>query len=101
MLRSIGIPARLKMDDKLAQIDPQTKLYPRPTAQTQSQTEVYFPNWGWLSLDSTPDRPLFNLDDRQPELLQQQLQQLAGTPPNDPNQTPAAITPQPSIDRCY
>ncbi|MCY7336143.1 MAG: DUF4129 domain-containing transglutaminase family protein [Chamaesiphon sp.] len=98
MLRSIGIPARLKMDDKLAQIDPQTKLYPRPTAQTQSQTEVYFPNWGWLSLDSTPDRPLFNLDDRQREQLQQQLQQLAGTPPNAPNQTPAAITPQPSID---
>lgn len=98
MLRSIGIPARLKTDDKLVQIDPQTKLYSRPTAQTQSQTEVYFPNWGWLSLDSTPDRPLFNLDERQSERLQQQLQ-LAGTPPNAPNQTPAAITPQPSIDR--
>ncbi len=95
MLRSIGIPARLKTDDKLAQIDPQTKLYPRPAAQTQSQTEVYFPNWGWLSLDSTPDRPLFNLNERQREQLQQQLQ-LAGTPPNDPSQTPAAITPQPS-----
>lgn len=98
MLRSIGIPARIKTDDKLVQIDPQTKLYSRPTAQTQSQTEVYFPNWGWLSLDSTPDRPLFNLDERQSEQLQQQLQ-LAGTPPNAPNQTPAAITPQPSIDR--
>ena len=98
MLRSIGIPARLKTDDKLVQIDPQTKLYSRPTAQTQSQTEVYFPNWGWLSLDSTPDRPLFNLDERQSERLQQQLQ-LTGTPPNAPNQTPAAITPQPSIDR--
>ena len=97
MLRSIGIPARLKTDDKLAQIDPQTNLYPRPNTNAQSQTEVYFPNWGWLSLDSTPDRPLFNLDDRQRNRLQQQLQQLTSTTavdePNRSAATPTAPSP--------
>lgn len=98
LLRSIGIPARLKTDDKLARIDPQTNLYPRPNTNAQSQTEVYFPNWGWLSLDSTPDRPLFNLDDRQRNRLQQQLQQLTSTTPTpeDPNRSSAATPTDPS-----
>ena len=98
MLRSIGIPARLKTDDNLAQIDPQTKLYPRPPAKSQSQTEVYFSNWGWLSLDSTPERPLFNPDPRQRERLQQQIQQLGGTddrPKATPTSTPTS-PPTPS-----
>ncbi len=92
MLRSIGMPARLKTDDNLAQIDPQTNLYPRPPATAQSQTEVYFANWGWLSLDSTPDRPLFNPDPQQRDRLQQQLQQLGGAD----DRSKAIPTPQPT-----
>lgn len=94
MLRSIEIPARLKTDDNLSQIDPQTKLYPRPPAKSQSQTEVYFANWGWQSLDSTPDRPLFSSEPRQRERLQQQLQQLGGAE-NRPKATPTS-PPTPS-----
>ena len=112
MLRSIGIPARLKIDDNLARIDPQTKLYPRPPDRAQSQTEVYFPSWGWLSLDSTPDRPLFNADRVGADRLQQQLQQLGGvddrpkaTPPNTTTPQPtlsnptSSPTPDPSLDK--
>jgi uncharacterized protein YneF (UPF0154 family) len=102
MLRSIGIPARLKTGDKLAQIDPQTQMYSRPAEQSQSQTDVYFPNWGWFGLDSTPDRPLLNPDDRQLAQLQEQVQQIsatqalssATTPPQAAN-TPTS-PPQPS-----
>jgi hypothetical protein len=65
MLRSIGIPARLKTGEQLAQLDPQTKLYPRPPAQPPSQTEMYAPNWGWVPLDATPDRPVLNLTPQQ------------------------------------
>jgi transglutaminase-like putative cysteine protease len=105
MLRSIGIPARLKTGEQLAQIDPQTKMYPRPTGKAQSQAEVYFPNWGWLGLDSTPDRALLNLDNRQLAQLQEQSQQPpSATPtpqptPNSPisspapNSTPEASSP--------
>jgi hypothetical protein len=92
MLRSIGIPARLKTGDKLAQIDPQTKLYPRPPDKPPSQTETYSPNWGWVNLDSTPDRPVVNLTPEQIDRLQAQAQQQLGATPS-----PSAITtPQPS-----
>lgn len=102
MLRSIGIPARLKTGDKLAEFDPQTRMYQRPPAQAQSQTEVYFPNWGWMGLDSTPDRPLLNPDPRQLAQLQQQLQNLPPSAQPTPTPTPTAqsapanSTPQPS-----
>ena len=54
-------------------------MYQRPPEQAQNQTEVYFPNWGWMGLDSTPDQPLLNPDPRQ--LAQLQQQQLAHLPP--------------------
>ncbi len=94
MLRSIGIPARLKTGDKPSELDPKTQMYTRPPAASQSQTEVYFPNWGWLGLDSTPDRPLLNPDARQLAQLQQQVQ----TKPlsfADPSSSPQP-TPSPS-----
>jgi transglutaminase-like putative cysteine protease len=87
MLRSIGIPARLKADEKLAQIDPHTQMYSRPTGQSQSQTEVYFPNWGWFDLDSTPDRPAIDPNSRQLAQLQEQAQQIFATQPS-PSTTP-------------
>jgi Transglutaminase-like superfamily/Domain of unknown function (DUF4129) len=91
MLRSIGIPARLKTGEQPAQIDPQTKLYPRPTDKPPSQTEMYSPNWGWVNLDSTPDRPVVNLTPAEIDRLQAQAQQLGATP--SPSASPA---PQPS-----
>jgi uncharacterized protein YneF (UPF0154 family) len=96
MLRSIGIPARMKTGEKIAQIDPQTKLYPRPTDKPTSQTEMYSPNWGWVNLDSTPDRPIVNLTPEQIDRLQAQAQQqLGATPQSSPNPP----NPQPDRDR--
>lgn len=91
MLRSIGIPARLKTGEQPAQIDLQTKLYPRPTDKPPSQTEMYSPNWGWVNLDSTPDRPVVNLSPTEIERLQAQAQQQLGATPS-PSASP---TPQP------
>lgn len=95
MLRSIGIPARLKTGDQPAQIDPQTKLYPRPAEQPQSQTEVYFPNWGWFGLDSAPDRPIVNPTAAQLDQLEAQSQQQF-TPSPSPQSSPNNSTPQPN-----
>ncbi len=102
MLRSIGIPARLKTGDKLAQIDPQTKLYPRPADTPTSQTEMYSPNWGWVNLDSTPDRPVVNLTPAQIDRLQAQAQQQLGATPSPsvtPTPQPNPNTPHPQPDR--
>ena len=94
MLRSIGIPARLKTGDKLLEIDPKTQLYARlPVAAAPSQTEIYFPNWGWFGMDSTPDRPLLNPDARQLAQLQQQLP----TTPRSFADLAASSQPQPSL----
>jgi hypothetical protein len=82
MLRSIGIPVRLKTDDQLAQLDPQTKLYPRPVNKQPNQTEVYSPNWGWVGLDSMPDHPVVNLTTQQLAQLQSQAQQQLGLKPD-------------------
>ena len=103
MLRSIGIPARLKTGDKPSELDPKTQMYPRPPAGAQSQTEVYFPNWGWFGLDSTPDRPLLNPDTRQLAQLQQQLQTKPlsfADPASSPQPTSSSqLTPSPSSAR--
>jgi hypothetical protein len=98
MLRSIDIPARVKIGDKLVELDVKTSAAKDPTASTQSQTEVYFPNWGWFKLDPTPDRPLFDLDDRQIAQLQQQSQELipSPTPESSPNLSTPTTTPSPT-----
>jgi TgpA N-terminal domain/Transglutaminase-like superfamily len=104
MLRSIGIPARLKTGEQLAQIAPQTNLYPRPADKPLSQTEMYSPNWGWVNLDSTPDRPVVNLTPAQIDRLQAQAQQQL-TPNPAPATTPSSQAspdnphPQPERDR--
>jgi hypothetical protein len=93
MLRSIDIPARLKMDDKPVELDGKTQTYKDLSASSQSQTEVYFPNWGWFKLDPTPDRPLFNLDERQIAQLQEQSTQISPSP--TPESSPNNSTPIP------
>jgi Transglutaminase-like superfamily len=107
MLRSIGIPSRLKTGTNEAKFDPQTQMYLRPSASLESQTEVYFPNWGWLDLDSTPDRSLLNLDDRQIAQMQQQLEQqstlespapILSPSPSNRSEIPNLATPTPSVD---
>jgi hypothetical protein len=94
LLRSIGIPARLKTGDKIDEIDPQTKMYPRSTEPAQSQTEVYFANWGWLKLDPTPDRPLLKLDSQQLAQFQQSLPPAAQPTPT-PQSSPTSSSPIP------
>jgi Domain of unknown function (DUF4129)/Transglutaminase-like superfamily len=96
MLRSIDIPARLKMDDKLVELDPKTQTYKDLSASSQSQPEVYFPNWGWFKLDPTPDRPLFDLDDLQIAQLQQQSAQLSPSPTPEPSPNNSTPTPESS-----
>ncbi len=99
MLRSIGVPTRLKTGDRLAEIDPKTNLYSRPTDQAQSHTEVYFPNWGWLDLDSTPDRSLFNLTPLQLEQLQNLAfaeQPLPATSPSPSGSIEKNLSPSPT-----
>ena len=101
MLRSIAIPSRLKTGDKLDEIDPTTRTYPRSLQQPQSQSEVYFPNWGWFPLDPTPDRPLLNPTPAQLAQLQQNLSpdpQLSPPSTSEPSpRTPAdSPAPQPS-----
>jgi TgpA N-terminal domain/Transglutaminase-like superfamily len=98
MLRSIGIPARLKTGEKPLEIDPKTQMYPRPPAGDPSKTEVYFPNWGWFGLDSTPDRPLLNPDARQIAQLQQQVKTLPLTSPDlATTPTPPDSAPKPNL----
>jgi uncharacterized protein YneF (UPF0154 family) len=104
MLRSIGIPARLKIDDKPARFDPQTKMYLRPPTASASPTEVYFPNWGWFGMDAAPDRPLFTNDAQQLAQLQSQLQQVATSQPppatsTSPPAPPNSPTPPSNLDR--
>ncbi len=104
MLRSIGIPARLKSGDKLAQFDPQTKMYLRPPAASISPTEVYFPNWGWFGMDAMPNRSLFPNDAGKLAQLQAQLQQVAAsqpTPTATNSQTAPLTSPTPpaNLDR--
>jgi TgpA N-terminal domain/Transglutaminase-like superfamily len=99
MLRSIGIPARMKTGDQVAQIDPQTKLYSRPPATTPSQTEMYAPSWGWMGMDATPnspntpnqDRPLLNLTQQQIAQLQSQLKQMGLSVASSANPTPSPM----------
>jgi TgpA N-terminal domain/Transglutaminase-like superfamily len=100
MLRSIGIPTRLKTGDRPLEIDPQTQMYPRPPASEPSKTEVYFPNWGWFGLDATPDRPLLNPDPTQLAQLQQQVKIMpltfpdpATNPQTTPNPAPSGSSP--------
>jgi TgpA N-terminal domain/Transglutaminase-like superfamily len=93
MLRAISIPARLKTGDQPAQIDPQTGLYQRPAKQSQSQTEVYFPNWGWFGLNSIPNQPIVNPTTGQLNQLQAQAQ-LSLTPSHQ--SSPNNSTPQPN-----
>jgi hypothetical protein len=65
---------------------------------------MYSPNWGWVNLDSTPDRPVINLTPEQIDQLQAQAQQQLGAtlspsatliPQPNPNQP----NPQPDRDR--
>jgi hypothetical protein len=84
MLRSIGIPARLKVDDRLGNFDAHT-----PPNQ---QTEVYFSNLGWLPLDPQRDRPLLPSN---PQTISQLQQQLTSLPSPSPS-PPSSSTPQQS-----
>jgi TgpA N-terminal domain/Transglutaminase-like superfamily len=96
MLRSIGIPARLTAGTELAQIDPQTQLYPR-LSNFNSQTEVYLPNWGWFGLDARPDRLLINSNERQQlDQIRVRLEQQLASIPADPAMIAPTTQPSPS-----
>lgn len=59
MLRAVGIPARLAVgfvldeDDR----DPKTGLYRIRDRNAYAWPEVFFPGYGWLPFNPTPDRP--------------------------------------------
>lgn len=58
MLRSIGIPARLVTGFAPGQFNPFTGMYVIKNTDAYALTEVYIPQYGWLTFDPIPGNPL-------------------------------------------
>ncbi len=59
LLRAVGVPARLAVGYALesGQYDPQTGSYHVTEASAYAWPEVYFPGYGWVDFNPTPDLP--------------------------------------------
>jgi transglutaminase-like putative cysteine protease len=55
MLRSLGIPTRLVNGFGPGQLDNQTHQYTVRGEDAHTWVEVYFPNFGWIPFEPTPD----------------------------------------------
>jgi len=55
MLRSLGIPTRLVIGFGPGQFNPQTESNVVRGEDTHTWVEVYFPNYGWIPFEPTPD----------------------------------------------
>jgi transglutaminase-like putative cysteine protease len=56
MLRTLGIPARAAVG-YFATADPKTGAYVVTKGDAYSWVEVFFPSYGWVNFNPTPDRP--------------------------------------------
>jgi transglutaminase-like putative cysteine protease len=54
MLRSVGIPARIAVGFLPGQYDSKVHSYVIRDRDYHAWTEVYFPNYGWITFDPTP-----------------------------------------------
>ena len=55
MLRSVGIPARMVVGFLPGQYDPKAHTYIIRDRDYHAWTEVYFPGYGWITFDPTPN----------------------------------------------
>jgi transglutaminase-like putative cysteine protease len=55
MCRSLGIPARIVTGFTPGQHNPLTSLWEVRMQDAHAWAEIYFPPWGWVPFDSTPD----------------------------------------------
>src|SRR4029077_5799648 len=55
MLRSLGIPTRLVIGFGPGQFTPQTESNVVRAEDSHTWVEVYFPNYGWIPFEPTPD----------------------------------------------
>jgi transglutaminase-like putative cysteine protease len=59
MLRTLGIPARVAAGYTPGQLDPTDGLYHITEKETHTWTQAYFPGYGWIDFEPTPDNPAF------------------------------------------
>ncbi|MHB8619791.1 MAG: DUF4129 domain-containing transglutaminase family protein [Chloroflexota bacterium] len=59
MLRTIGIPARVVSGYAPGQFDPADGTYHVTERQAHTWTQAYFPGYGWIDFEPTPDNPTF------------------------------------------
>jgi transglutaminase-like putative cysteine protease len=59
MLRTLGIPARVAAGYTPGQLDPTDGLYHITEKDTHTWTQAYFPGYGWIDFEPTPDNPAF------------------------------------------
>lgn len=57
MLRSVGIPARVVSGYVTGDWDPATQSYTVTERHAHTWTEVYFPNYGWITFEPSANRP--------------------------------------------
>jgi len=87
MLRTFGIPARVVAGYSPGQLDPTDGLFHVTEKDTHTWTQAYFPGYGWIDFEPTPDNPPF------PRAHNPREQPTAGaqtqpTPNPQPNATP-------------
>jgi transglutaminase-like putative cysteine protease len=91
MLRALGIPSREVGGYSPGQLDPEDGLYHVTEKNTHTWTQAYFPGYGWIDFEPSPDNPAF------PRAQNARQQPTAGSQPGaqptpGPNSTP---TPSP------
>ena len=59
MLRMLGIPGRVVAGYTPGQLDPSDGMYHITQRDTHSWTQAYFPGYGWIDFEPTPDNPEF------------------------------------------
>jgi hypothetical protein len=87
MLRMLGIPARVVAGYSPGQLSPSDGLVHVTERDTHTWTQAYFPGYGWIDFEPSPDHPPF------PRVQNPREQPAAGaqsqpTPSPQPNATP-------------
>jgi len=100
MLRSLGIPARIAVGYALDPKDAKDGTYTVRKDDAYSWVEVWFPQYGWVEFNPTPDRPSggagggFGPDLTGDALSGVDLGDLFSTDVIDPNMLPEALPPE-------
>ncbi len=66
MLRSLGIPARVVSGYAMGSYDFEREAYAVLEGDTHAWVEVYFPDYGWIEFEPTPNRREFAHNDLNP-----------------------------------